>query len=155
MSNINQNQFVTKIQLGKNHCYMALAGAATISIVGLSWILINRTSIFKSINFTKTAEYNSILYEHVDLSQVTEKEVNQSTTLENLSERFGVYRFNHNKLYGKWGNLYVLIDRRKSKTISRSLLQVNGKAPKITVREGCFQLPQVKNGVIEEYKTCI
>lgn len=158
MSNINQHHYVAlnNIQVsGKRRVIITVGAVAAISIAAIFWVAMNRTAMSKSVDFTKTAEYNSILSEHVDLSQVSKAEVDQTAALDNLSERFGVYRFTHSKLQGKWGSLHVLIDRQASKTVSRSLLQVNGKPPQITVKNGCLQVPQVKDQLIEKYEICI
>jgi hypothetical protein len=157
MSNANQHHYISpdKNHLGKSHFLMAVGTVAIISTSVIAWVIVNRTAMFRSVDITKTTEYLAVVNEHVDLSQVNKQELDQTATLDNLSERFGVYRFNHGKLRGKWGDLYVLVDRQTSKTTSRSLLPVNGKSPRITVQGNCFQIPQVKGSLIEGYEACI
>jgi hypothetical protein len=102
-----------------------------------------------------TLEYDSIFDEHVNEKKVVRLDADTTTTKEDLSERFGVYRFYHPKLHGKGGNLHVFIDRRINKTISRSFWAVNQKPTPIKLEGECFVATQPNLGTTEDYEICI
>ncbi len=101
-----------------------------------------------------TLEYDSIFEEHVKETKLVRLDVDTTTTKQDLSDRFGVYRFYHPKLHGKGGNLHVFIDRQINKTISRSLWPVNRNPAPIRLEGECFVATQTLQGT-EDYEICI
>jgi hypothetical protein len=101
-----------------------------------------------------TLEYDAVVAEHVDLSMVSRSQIDLTTTKEDLSSRFSVYRFRHPQLWGKWGYLHVVVDRVQSTTIPRSLWDVGGRPPPMTVAGDCAIVSQAKSGVVDNYEVC-
>jgi hypothetical protein len=101
-----------------------------------------------------TLEYDAVVAEHVDLSMVSRSQIDLTTSKEDLSSRFAVYRFRHPQLRGKWGYLHVFVDRVQSITIPRSLWDVGGRPPKITVAGDCALVAQAKSNVVDNYEVC-
>jgi hypothetical protein len=101
-----------------------------------------------------TLEYDAVVAEHIDLTQVARAEIDLTTVKEELTPHLSVYRFRHPQLRGKWGYLNVFVDRVESVTTSRSLWDVDGKPPKMTTRGNCALVAQAKLGVIDNYEVC-
>lgn len=100
-------------------------------------------------------EYNSVVEQHIDTSQISRQEVDSAAIRNEVSKRFVLYYFDHDKLRGKWGDLYVFVDRQLGKTTSRSLLPVHQKQPEITVKDECLSVPQIKDGLVRNYEICV
>jgi hypothetical protein len=101
-----------------------------------------------------TLEYDAIVAEHIDTNKVARVEIDATTVKEDLSAHLSVYRFRHPQLRGKWGYLNVFVDRAKSVSIPRSLWDVDGKPPQITVSGNCALVPQASLGVVDRYEVC-
>jgi hypothetical protein len=102
-----------------------------------------------------TLEYDSIFNEHINDTKVVRLDVDTTTVKQDLSARFGVYRFYDPKLHGPGGNLHVFIDRRTNETTSRSLWAVNQKPAPIKLEGECFLATQTYLGTTEDYEICI
>jgi hypothetical protein len=102
----------------------------------------------------RTLESDAVVAEHVDTTKVSRADIDLTTTQEDLSSRFAVYRFRHPQLMGKWGYLHVFVDRTQATTIPRSLWDVGDRPPKITVAGDCAIVVQEKSGVVDNYEVC-
>jgi hypothetical protein len=101
-----------------------------------------------------TLEYDAVVAEHIDTNKVARAEIDLTTVKEDLSAHLFVYRFRHPQLHGKWGYLNVFVDRAKSVSIPRSLWDVDGKPPQISVSGDCALVPQSILGVVDRYEVC-
>jgi hypothetical protein len=148
---LQPNYFVIK----KSYYWIFLGGVLAVAAVTLIGLKIHKAQTAAPQPMAHTPEYNAVVDEHIDTQKVPRSEVDLSVTKQELGQRFAVYQFSHLKLYGKWGHLYVFVDRQLGKTTSRSLLPIGQQQPEITVKDECLSVPQVKDGLLQNYEICV
>jgi hypothetical protein len=139
----------------KKHYWLVLGGGLCLAATILLCFEFYKGYASKPQAMAHTPEYNAVVDEHIDLAKVPRNEIDLSVTKQELGQRFAVYQFNHSQLHGKWGDLYVFVDRQLGKTTSRSLLPIRQKQPEITVKDECLSVPQVKDGLVQNYEICV
>lgn len=138
----------------KNH-WVVLGGGLCLAATSLLCFKVYKGYASKPQAMAHTPEYNAVVDEHIDTQKVPRSEVDLSVTKQELGQRFAAYQFSHPKLHGKWGDLYVFVDRQLGKTTSRSLLPIGQQQPEITVKDECLSVPQVKDGLLQNYEICV
>jgi hypothetical protein len=147
--------FLQNSRRAKKHYWFAAGGCLCLAATYWLCLEVYKTNASKTQAMAHTAEYNAVVEEHIDTAKVPRDEIDLSVTKQELGKRFAVYQFNHSKLHGKWGDLYVFVDRQTSKTTSRSLLPIGQKQPEVTVKDECLSVPQVKDGLLQNYEICV
>jgi hypothetical protein len=140
-------------QIKKNH--WVIFGGVLASFVALALcVKFYDSAISKPQPMAHSLEYDAVVNEHIDVSKVPRKEIDQSVTKQELGQRLAVYQFNHPKLRGKWGNLNVFVDRQTGKSVSRSLLPIKKAQPTVTLSNlpECLMVAQPDQN---NYEICI
>jgi serine/threonine protein kinase len=102
-----------------------------------------------------TPEYDALVAKYVDTNQINRSDLDLSTTKDNLSPQFSVYRFRHSKLQGALGYLTVLVNRSANNSNRAvSVRDINGKQPIMTIKEECLSFPQVHKDITKDHKIC-
>jgi hypothetical protein len=116
----------------KNYWVVLGGGFCLLLIASLIYFKIYKSQGSKPQPMAHSLEYNAIVDEHIDIAKVPRNEIDIAVTKQELGQRLTIYQFNHPKLRGKWGDLYVFVDRQTGKSVSRSLLPVNKARPTVT-----------------------
>lgn len=137
----------------KNHIVVLGGGICLTLTLGICF-KVYKSYALKSEPMAHSLEYDSVVNEHIDLSQVSRKEIDLSVTKQELGQRFAIYQFNHPKLRGKWGDLNVFFDRQTGKSVSRSLLPMKKAQPTVTLSNlpECLMVAQPDQN---NYEICI
>jgi hypothetical protein len=119
------------LNVGVKRAYWLTAGILSCLVLGGT--LYAKSYSPKPETIAHTPEYDAVVDEHIDLSKISRDEVDRAATKEEVGQRFAVYLFDHPSLRGKWGDLYVIVDRQTGKSTSRSLWKVQNTLPSFTL----------------------